>query len=147
MDSDNETGPSGEEAGSGDAAELVKVLMQERRKREEEVAEERRQREREIEQQRKQMQEQMDLLMKLVKDQTESRAEETRSTTVGREVKFSRLTDSDDIEAYLTTFERTMNAFKITKEQWVYKLAPQLESWYRVRYLSVVRMVTLLLTL
>ena len=40
MDSNNETGPSGEEARSGDAAELVKVLMQERRKREEEVAEE-----------------------------------------------------------------------------------------------------------
>ena len=92
MDSDNETGSYGEEAGSGDTAELVKLLMQERRKRE--VAEERRQREREIEQQRKQMQEQMDLLMKLVKDQTESRAGETRLTTVGREVKFSRLTDS-----------------------------------------------------
>ena len=41
-------------------------------------------------------------------------------------MKFTKFTETDDIEAYLTTFESTMNAFKVPQEQWVYKLAPQL---------------------
>ena len=46
--------------------QLVKILMAEREKRENEIAEERRWRDREVEQQRQQMEEQMDRLMKLV---------------------------------------------------------------------------------
>ena len=126
------------EATAMDSAQLIKVLMEERQRRdqevaeerqrrEQEVAEERRQREREVEQQRKQMQEQMDLLMKLVRDQSENRPiTGSELVTVGREVKFSKLTETDDIQAYLMTFERTMQAFKVAKEQWVYQLVPQL---------------------
>ena len=33
---------------------------------------------------------------------------------------------ADDIEAYLTTFERMMKAFEVKREKWVFKLAPQL---------------------
>ena len=97
------------------AEELLKVLMEEREKRE-----------REVEQQRKFMQEQMDALMKLVQEQTKSATPGKDRVTVERDVKFTKFTETDDIEAYLTTFERTMNAFKIPQEQWVYKLAPQL---------------------
>ena len=42
------------------------------------------------------------------------------------EAKVSKLTEADDIEAYLTTFERLMEAFSVPKERWVFKLAPQL---------------------
>ena len=102
-------------AGAMEAAELVKVLMDEREKRE-----------REVEQQRKFMQEQMEMLMKLVTDQAKSASPGKGAVTVERDVKFTKLTETDDIEAYLTTFERTMQAFNVPKEQWVFKLAPQL---------------------
>ena len=114
---DEETMPATAEAGSktADSAELVKMLMQEREKRE-----------REVEQERKFMQEQMDALMKLVREQAKSANPAKETVTVERDVKFTKFTETDDIEAYLTTFERTMNAFKVPQEQWVYKLAPQL---------------------
>ena len=72
------------------------------------------------------MQEQMDALMKLVQEQAKSATPAKGTVTVERDVKFSKFTETDNIEAYLTTFERTMNAFKVPQEQWVYKLAPQL---------------------
>ena len=37
----------------------------------------------------------------------------------------TRLTDKDDIESYLTTFERMMTAYEVDAARWVYKLAPQ----------------------
>ena len=42
------------------------------------------------------------------------------------DAKVSKLTKADDIEAYLTTFERLMGSFTVPKERWVFKLAPQL---------------------
>ena len=42
------------------------------------------------------------------------------------QVKLMQLTEQDDIEAYLVTFERIMQAYKIPREQWTYYLAPQL---------------------
>ena len=41
-------------------------------------------------------------------------------------IKRTRLTNGDDIEAYLTTFERMMCAYGIAKERRPFKLAPQL---------------------
>ena len=41
-------------------------------------------------------------------------------------LKLTRLTEGDDIEAYLTTFERMMRAYDIAKERWAFKLVPQL---------------------
>ena len=43
-----------------------------------------------------------------------------------RDVKVAKLTDEDDIEAYLTMFERLMRAYEIREEQWAFKLASQL---------------------
>lgn len=41
-------------------------------------------------------------------------------------MRLTRLTDNDDIEAYLTTFDQMMWAYDITKERWAFKVAPQL---------------------
>ena len=37
------------------------------------------------------------------------------------EAKVAKLSDKDDIEAYLATFERTMAAYEVSKLRWVYK--------------------------
>ena len=42
------------------------------------------------------------------------------------QVKLVELTDQDDIEAYLVTFKRIMQAYIISEEQWTYYLALQL---------------------
>ena len=44
----------------------------------------------------------------------------------GDRVKLTKLTKADDIEAYLTTFERIMAAYEVEKTRRAYKLAPQL---------------------
>ena len=42
------------------------------------------------------------------------------------QLKLTKLTDQYDIEAFLTTFERMMGVFRIEKNRWAFKLAPQL---------------------
>ena len=42
------------------------------------------------------------------------------------ETKMTSLTEKDDLEAYLTTFEQMVEGYEIGKEKWDYKLAPQL---------------------
>ncbi|KAL5517748.1 hypothetical protein EMCRGX_G003357 [Ephydatia muelleri] len=42
------------------------------------------------------------------------------------DLRVVKLTDRDDIEAYLTTFERLMTAYNIPLNKWIFKLAPQL---------------------
>ena len=39
-------------------------------------------------------------------------------------MKVTKLTEEDDIKAYLTTFECLMKAYDIQKERWSFKLAP-----------------------
>ena len=95
------------------------MLTHEQEQWEKEIAQERESREREVEQQRKFMQEQMDALMKLVQEQARSVTPAKGTVTVEQDVKFSKFTEMDNIEAYLTTFERTMNVFKVPQEQWV----------------------------
>ena len=41
-------------------------------------------------------------------------------------MKLTRLTETDDKESYLTTFERMMTAYEVDKARWAFKLAPQL---------------------
>ena len=41
-------------------------------------------------------------------------------------MKLTKLTERDDIKAYLTTFERMMVSYEIKPDRWVFKLAPQL---------------------
>ena len=72
------------------------------------------------------MQMQVETLMKLVSESHKTKAPSTASLGNGPQVKLVPLTAQDDIESYLVTFERIMEAYKVPKEQWTYYLAPQL---------------------
>ena len=94
------------------------MLVEERAQREMEFT----QREREVQTQMATMQQHMESLLRVVSDTT------ARPSSVNRpvDVKLVPLTEKDDIEAYLVTFERIMAAHEITTNQWPYHLAPQL---------------------
>ena len=122
-------------------AELMEKMVQDRERREREVAEERERREEEIRVERARyeeeriarqkeaevqmsfMKEQMERLMKVVEGSTGG-AQSTAGTKLN--VKLVPLTEKDDIEAYLVTFERIMEGQKIGKDSWSHYLAPQL---------------------
>ena len=48
-----------------------------------------------------------------------------------------KLSDQDDIEAYLTTFERVMRAYEVKEERWAVKLAPQLTGKAQLAYAAM----------
>ena len=52
-------------------------------------------------------------------------------------VKLTKLTDSDDIGSYLTTFERMMAAYSILYSQWAFKPAPQLSGKAQKAYVAM----------
>jgi len=88
-DSDTMTEPTGAEpeATVSSAAEMVKLLMADRERREE----------------------QMERLVALLEASAAATTRTPTPTGLGQEkVKVTKLTDQDDIEAYLTTFERLM---------------------------------------
>ena len=110
-------------------------LIEDRRKREEEIAAERARREaeimaereareREVKLQMEAMQAHMERLVKVVEDSKATSAAKTVGELSG--VKLVPLSEKDDIEAYLVTFERIMEAHKVGKERWAHYLAPQL---------------------
>ena len=110
---------------SEDLQEALKALIEDRKKREEEIAAERATREREIEAERAKreeertarekemkeridaMQAHMETLMKIV--EAKAKEEGPKTTELGS-VKLVPLSEKDDIEAYLVTFERIMKA-------------------------------------
>ena len=105
--------------------EMVRVMIQDReRRRDRERDEERRrvEREREESEQRiAEMRREMERLQDMV---TERTAVSVRGRT--EPIKLTKLTDEDDIESYLTTFERIMAANEVSRERWSFQLAPQL---------------------
>ena len=52
-------------------------------------------------------------------------------------MKVAKLADTDDIEAYLTTFERQMVAYDVPRGHWVFKLAPQLSGKAQQAYAAM----------
>ena len=48
-----------------------------------------------------------------------------------RDAQLVRLTEKDDIETYLTTFEQVMEAYEMDKNRWTFKLAPYLSRYTR----------------
>ncbi len=52
-------------------------------------------------------------------------------------VWLSKLSDSEDIEAYLTTCERMMSVYEVPEDQWVFKLAPQLTGKVQQAYAAL----------
>ena len=140
-----EMSESGQAGGSGasaptDLQQVLQLLMEDRRQREEEIAAERRQREEEVAAERErqeretnrrlqEMQQHVESLLKVVERTQEASGGPTSGAGSSRgekEAKVSKLSEDDDIEAYLTTFERMMTAYGVPKDRWVFRVAPQL---------------------
>ena len=113
-----------------DLTELVRTMMEERKRHDQELAEEHRQREVQLAEERRQREEQMQLIMRLVEETAHCEEsgnrgrEQTLNRDAGPMVRITRLMDKDDVKAYLTTFERLMSAHEIEREQWSFELAP-----------------------
>ena len=90
------------------------MLLEDRRKREEEIAAERERQERETERRLQEMQKHIDSLLKVV-EKTTSGSGSGAGGPHENDAKVSKLTEADDIEEYLTTFERPMRSFTVTK--------------------------------
>ncbi len=124
--SEEQSGSTGE---SISVTDMMKLLLEDRRMREEEVAQERRRREQEMAEERHRrkeemmaerhpQQEQIDRLMQLV-EASQTRGEARTSSAVASEkLKLSKLTEQDNIEAYLTTFERMMAVYEVDRARW-----------------------------
>ena len=81
---------------------LIQMLIEDRRRREAEVAEDREWQECEMEQRVEEMREQVETMRRLVESLGKSRSHTHPNEAL---VKVAKLTESDDIEGYLTTFE------------------------------------------
>lgn len=134
-------GSEGSDSPPGEAERLsaiIQTLMEERRERETQIAEERALREREFERQRLQreseMQEKFDMVMRLVENVGKSKHSAPSGEST---VKVTKLTEDDDVEGYLTTFERQMAAYEIEKKRWAYLLAPKLAGKAQQAYMAL----------
>ena len=72
------------------------------------------------------MRQQMQLLREMVEGSRRRDDVPARMTSENDKVKLSKLSESDDVEAYLTTFERVMVVYEVDRARWAFKLAPQL---------------------
>ena len=84
------------------------------------------------------MQEQMNVLKSLV-DEIHEQGEATlrEQAAKDKDVRVAKLTDADDVEAYLTTFERQMVAHEVPRRRWTFKLAPQLSGKAQQAYAAM----------
>ena len=100
---------SEDETTGGGLAGMMQLLIEDRRKREQVVADDRLRREQELaDERRKREEEQLEALRRLVERPESLRtASEVKDT-----LKLAKLGEEDDIEAYLTTFERMMAAYE-----------------------------------
>ena len=128
MSESGQAGRSGFSA-RADLQQVLQLLMEDRRQREEDIARERRQHEEETERRLREMQQHVESLLQVAGRTQEARSGHklgAGSSHGDKEAKVSKLSDEDDIEAYLTTFERMMVAYGVPKDRWVFRVAPQL---------------------
>ena len=52
-------------------------------------------------------------------------------------MKLTKLTEQDDIEAYIITFERMMAVYEVPCARWTYKLAPELTGKSQQAYVAM----------
>ena len=119
--------------------DMVRMLVEERASCEEEIVTERKLRQAEMEQREKlvtaQMQQMRDHMQALMDVATsKEKAPPPRNSL---EVKLVPLSAKDDIEAYLVTFERVMQAHEIPENRWAIHLAPQLTGKAQLAYAAV----------
>ena len=102
--------------------------MEDRRRRDEELADEQRRRELEASRHEEVMREQMDIIRCLVETlgaRSDARAGEggggggVRTSSGRGQVVLTKFVEGDDVEAYLTTFERLMTVHPVDRTLWV----------------------------
>lgn len=130
-------------------AQLLQALMEDCRTCEQSLTEERAKREQELQEEHcrydealtkrdTEMQQQMELLRGLVEGLKTFREPLSAShVDRDREIKVTKLTEADNIEAYLTTFEHLMQAYEVPQERWAFKLAPQLVGKAQQAYAAI----------
>ena len=72
------------------------------------------------------MQEHIDKLVRLVEESRKAKGSGLKPSSEFRGSRLVPLTEKDDIEAYLVTFEEIMEAHKAARDRWAHHLAPQL---------------------
>ena len=55
----------------------------------------------------------------------------------GEQIKLTKLSENDGVEAYLMTFERMMEDYRVEKSKWAYLLAPQLTGKAQLAYAAM----------
>ena len=139
-------------------SDVVRLLLEDRKRRDEEIAEERRhreeearrreeearRREEEARQREKERREEMALLKSLVESSrpavpSAGTGEEgaARIAPVQEKLVLAKFVEGDDVDAFLTTFERVMTGYKIPEGRWAMQLAPQLSGKAQQAYASL----------
>ena len=99
-------------------SDVVRLLLEDRKRRAEEIAEERRRREEEARQRERERREEMALLKSLVESSSQGprcRAlveGAARIAPVQEKLVLSKFVEGDDADAFLTMFERVMTGYK-----------------------------------
>ena len=126
-----DSGEMSQQSSSVSVGDLLKILVdsQQRQAEAEErrrAAEDEERRRRLVEEQRRQeeSERQMALIARLLEKSTLDDGRDRKPRE--RDAQLVRLTDKDDIETYLTTFERVMEAYEVDRNRWTFKLAPYL---------------------
>ena len=112
-----------------DIVDIMREMAVDRRRQDAERTEERRRYEEDNERRLAAVTKQMELLERMVS------AKEAKRDT--EPLKLTKLSETDDIESYLTTFERLMTAYEVEANRWAYKLAPQLTGKAQQAYASL----------
>ena len=111
-------------------SDLVRLLLEDRMRRDEEAS-----------QREKDRREEMDLLRSLVESSrpTTRYPEEGAARTVPAQEKvvLAKVAEGDDVDVFMTTFERVMNGYKIPEGRWAIQLVPQLSGKAQQAYASL----------
>ena len=136
-------------------SEVMRMFVEDRRRREEEqerdrrrwleekraweitLEEERRRRDEEMVRREEHTHRQMELLHTLVQGVQLQGEAATKRADRDKDVRIPKLTEEDDIVAYLTTFERLMTAYEVKAERWAFKLATNLIGKAQQAYASL----------
>lgn len=70
------------------------------------------------------------------RSQTRERERQLKASKL-EHLELSKLTETEDIESYLTTFERMMREYEVARERWTFRLAPQLTGKAQQAYASL----------
>ena len=128
--------------------QLIHVMVGDRERRDKEIAEERERMETHREEDRRryteeserriqEMYRQMEHLQRLVTERSVPSTSRSGTEPITEPIKLTRLGEKDDIEAYLTTFERIMEAHEVNRERCSFKFTPRLTGKAQQVYASL----------